>query len=117
MPKQTVAHCESVPFPPEKLYDLRSTQIHKNLPELLICSCVGGLLDTFAEALRYGAPSTLQELSLEDEPLLLRGLAEQYHVGVPGRAVVVVDVNRGLLGQLSRGGHNAGIFPMLQSTR
>ena len=32
-------------------------------------------------------------------------------MGVSGRAVVVVDVNRGLLGQLFRGEYSAGIFP------
>ena len=32
-------------------------------------------------------------------------------MGVSGRVVVVVDVNRGLLWQLSRGEYSAGIFP------
>ena len=32
-------------------------------------------------------------------------------MGVSGRAVVVVDVNCGLLGQLSRGEYSARIFP------
>ena len=31
-------------------------------------------------------------------------------MGVPGRAVVVVDVNRGLLGRLSRGEYSTSIF-------
>ena len=35
-------------------------------------------------------PFALQQLSLEDNPLLLRGLAEQCLVGVSSRAAVAV---------------------------
>ena len=35
-----------------------------------------GLLDIVVETLRHGEPSARQQLSLEDDPLLSRGLAE-----------------------------------------
>ena len=87
-----VAHDESIRLPPESLNHLRSTRILKNPPELLICSYVRGLLSTFADTLRHGAPSALQQ----------RTVKKWYFVGVSSRAVVVVQVNGGLLGQLSR---------------
>ena len=37
-------------------------QIHKSPPELLVCSCLRGLLDTFAATLRHGATSPLPKL-------------------------------------------------------
>ena len=49
------------------------------------------------ETLRHEALFALQQLSLEDDPLLLRGLAEQCFMGVSGRAVVVVYVDNGLV--------------------
>ena len=106
-----VAHDESIRLPPESLNHLRSTRIPKNPPELLICSYVRGLLSTFADTLRHGAPSALKQLSLDDDPLLLRSLAEYFLVGVSIRAVVIIDVNRGLFEQLSRGEYSTYIFP------
>ena len=68
-----------------------------------------GLVDTSMETLRHGAPFALQQLSLEDDPLLLRGLVEQCLVRVSGRAVVVVYVTNGLVYQFSRGEYSTGI--------
>ena len=60
---------------------------------------------------RQGAPSALQKLALDDDPMMIRSLEEQYLARVSGRAEVVVDVNHGLIGLLSRGKYSTGIFP------
>ena len=70
-----------------------------------------GLLDTSAETRRHRAPFTLQKLSLEDNPLLLRGLAEVYLSGVPRRAVIVVYVNHAHVGEVFPGRLQLRIFP------
>ena len=69
------------------------------------------MLYSSSETLHHGTPFALQELSLEDDPLLLRGLAKQGLVGVPGRALVVVYVDNGLVYQFSRGEYSTDISP------
>ena len=70
-----------------------------------------GLLDTSAVTLCHGAPFALQQLSLEKDPLLIRGLAKQCLVGVSARAVVVVYVDNGLVWQFSWGEYSTGTSP------
>ena len=57
------------------------------------------------------APFALKQRSLEDDPLLLRGLAGQGLVRVPARAVVVAYVGNGLVWQCSRVECSPGISP------
>ena len=69
-----------------------------------------GLLDTFAETLRHGAPSELQQLFPRG-----RSLAAPRSCGVVPCGSVRPrsgsrDVNRGLLGQLSWGEYSTSIF-------
>ena len=70
-----------------------------------------GPLNTFAKNFRQRALLALQQLPLEDDSLLLCGLAEENLVRVSSRAVEVVGVNRRRVGLLPRGEHIAGILP------
>lgn len=69
-----------------------------------------GLTHTIAGALCHEAPSASQQLSLEDDPLVLRGVAELNLVRASSETLEVVDVNRRLVAPLPRRGYSTGVF-------
>ena len=82
---------------------LKSTQTLSSVLSARVC----GLIDALAKTILHGGPPALQQLSLDGNPLLL--LEEQDLVIMSSGATDVVDINRRLVGLLSRGEYSTDI--------